>query len=33
MNSKYTLPNGDLAELIKTTDGYNWKVLNGKEGK
>jgi len=27
MNSKYTLPNGNLAELIKTDNGYNWRIL------
>jgi hypothetical protein len=27
LNSKYTLPDGRRAELIKLKRGYNWKIL------
>ena len=26
LNSKYMLPNGDEAKLIKVDNGYNWKI-------
>ena len=27
LKTKYRMPNGDNAELVKTDDGYTWKIV------